>query len=374
MVKALMVTSSFLPGQGGIESYLAELCEEIAPDLAVLAPRSRDGRALPGDLPYRTEPGPPGMLAVRPAVGRAIVDAAERIGTRKVLFGTPWPLVLLAPALARAGLPYAVIVHGAELLVPGAVPGVAGRIAAALAGADALFPVSEYTGAKTAELLESKGRTPPPIHTLRARVDVGRFRPDLDAGVVRSRYGIGPDEKIVLCFGRLVPRKGIDRLIDALPGIRERVPEAVVVVAGTGPEEDRLRKLAAGRRVVFTGRVPDELAPNVYAAADVFALPVVDRYSGLEVEGLGIVLLEAAACEVPCVTGRSGGTTEAVIDGSTGFVIDATDRAALVDRVSGLLENPHLARQMGAAGRKHVIENFYEKKRLGPLLEWLGRE
>ena len=372
MVKALMVTSSFLPGQGGIESYLAELCEELAPDVAVLAPRGRDGLPLPGDLPYRTEPGPPGMLAVRPAVARSIVESARNLGTERILFGTPWPLLLLAPSLVRAGLRYAVIVHGAELLVPSAVPGVATRVATGLSKADALFPVSDYTGERMSEFLVRKERPVPAIHTLRARVDVERFRPDLDVTAVRERYGLLPHDKAILCFGRLVPRKGVDRLIEALPGIRRRVPDAAVVVAGTGPEEERLRKLAAGHRVVFTGRVPDDLAPNVYAMADVFALPVADRYSGLEIEGLGIVLLEAAACEVPCVTGRSGGTPEAVLDGATGFVVDATDGAALVDRISGLLENPQLARQMGEAGRKHVMGSFYERIRLEPLLQWLG--
>src|SRR5688500_14793820 len=371
MTDALMVTSSFLPGQGGIESYLAELCDELAPRVAVLAPRSRDGLGLPATLPYRVEAGPPAMLATRPAVTRSIVETAARVGTKKILFGTPWPLVLLAPSLPRAGLGYSVIVHGAELLVPSAVPGVAHRVASALSGADALFAVSEFTGRKTAAFLKGKGRRVPPIHTLKARVDTERFRGDLDVTGVRERYGLEPNEKVVLCFGRLVPRKGVDRLIDALPQIQERVPDAAVVIAGTGPEEERLREMAEGRRVIFTGRVPASFAPNVYAMADVFALPVADRYSGLEVEGLGIVLLEAAACEVPCVTGRSGGTPEAVVDGSTGFVIDATDRSALVDRIAGLLENPHLARQMGRAGRKHVIENFYGTARLKPLLEWL---
>lgn len=372
MTDALMVTSSFLPGRGGIESYLAELCDELAPRLAVLAPGSRDGVPLPRTLPYRTEAGPRGMLAPRPAVARSIVEVAREIGTSRVLFGTPWPLGLLAPSLKRAGLSYSVIVHGAELLVPSVVPGVSGRVAVALSGADALFPVSDYTGARVAGFMSNGAHAIPPIHTLRARVDVARFRGDIDTRATRKRYGVAAADKVVLCFGRLVPRKGIDRLIAALPMIRARVPEAVVVIAGTGPEEGALRKAARDvDGVVFAGRVPDEEAPAVYAMADVFALPVRDRYRGLEVEGLGIVLLEAAASEVPCVTGRSGGTPEAVIDGSTGFVIDATDRDALVDRISGLLENPQLARQMGRSGRRHVIENFYETERLEPLLDWL---
>ena len=365
-----MVTSSFLPGRGGIESYLAELCQELAPQVAVLAPRERDGEPLPSDLPYSTHPGR-GLLVPGPHVTRAIVEVAQKLGTNRVLFGTPWPLVLNGPSLTRAGLGYAVIVHGAEMVVPAAVPGVAHRLAAALAGAEALFVVSEYTGTKAAEFLRARGRSVPPIHVLRARVDVERFRPDIDTSEARSRYGITDGDKVILCFGRLVPRKGVDRLIEAIPGIHERVPDAKLVVAGTGPEEERLRRMA-GEQVVFTGRVPDELAAQVYAMANVFALAVADRYGGLEVEGLGVVLLEAAACGVPCVVGRSGGTPEAVVDGSTGFVVDATNRDELVDRIAGLLENHHLAKQMGSAGRKHVIESFYETTRLKPLLDWLG--
>lgn len=372
MADALLVTSSFLPGQGGIESYLAELCDELAPGLTVLAPRRRDGQELPKHLPYRVEAGPPAMLAPGPHVTRRIIEVAASVGTRRILFGTPWPLLLVAPALTRAGLRYSVIVHGAELIVPGAVPVLAGRLASALDHADSVFAVSDYTASKVTELLARTGHPEPEIHTLRARVDVERFRPGLDVAETRSRYGVRDEDKVILCFGRLVPRKGIGRLIEALPAIRARVPEAVLVIAGTGPEERRLRKLAADTKgVIFTGRVPDELAPKVYAMADVFALAVVDRYRGLEIEGLGIVLLEAAACGIPCVTGRSGGTPEAVIDGSTGFVIDSTDRDALVDRIAGLLANDHLARQMGGQGRKHVIEHFSDTSRLSPLLDWL---
>ena len=374
MVDALMVTSSFLPGQGGIESYLAELCGELAPRLAVLAPAARDGNPLPRDLPYRTEAGPAGMLVPRPAVAKAIVEAAARVGTDRILFGTPWPLLLVAPALLRAGLRYAVIAHGAELIVPAAVPLASNRMASALARADAVFAVSEFTRGHVRELLEKKGRRAPALELLRARVDTDRFTPDVDTSEARERYGISDTDKVVLCFGRLVPRKGVDRLIRIMELVHERVPEAVLVVAGTGSEEERLQELARDSRgrVVFTGRVPDDLVPPVYAMADAFALAVADRYGGLEAEGLGIVLLEAAACEVPCVTGRSGGTPEAVIEGKTGFVVDAAETEKFADRIAGLLENEHLARQMGKAGRTHVTENFSGQGRLRPLVDWMG--
>lgn len=387
-----MVSSSFLPGRGGIESYLAELCDLLAPRLAVLAAGSRDGKPLPSNLGYPTHPFHGRLLWPGRAATSAIVRASRIEDTDKVLLGTPWPLVLLGPRLAARGLRYSVIVHGAEMLVPSAVPMVRSRLARALAGAELLLPVSHYTADALRSFLTKHGETVPPIELLRARVDLERFHPGVDTSAVRERYGIGEHERVVLCFGRLVERKGVGRAIRALPVIARRVPEVVLVVAGTGPESRSLQDLArknglqvavhsehhaastaeAGPRVIFTGRVPEEDAPAVYAMADVFTLPVVDRWFGLEIEGLGVVLLEAAGCGVPCVTGRSGGTPEAVLDKETGFVIDSRDEAALADRITTLLEDRELAEQMGRAGRKHVGAEFSERSLPPALLAWLS--
>ncbi len=298
----------FIPsGPRGIESYLAELCELLAPRVAVLAPPQRDGEALPSDLAYPTTPGPGSMLWPSKAVTAAIVENARRYRTNKIIFGTPWPLALLGPRLRAAGLRYSVIVHGAELTVPAAVPLLRRLVARALGDAELLLPVSDYTAqqprrccaACTCRCHRRSGC---------ACADIDRFRPGLDAGDVRSRLGLNERSKIVLCFGRLVPRKGVDRLIAVMPQVAEAVPGATLVVGGMGPEEAKLRALArrVGAPVVFAGRAADEDAPVVYSTADVFALPVVDRWFGLEIEGLGVVLLEASACETPCVTGRSG--------------------------------------------------------------------
>jgi phosphatidylinositol alpha-1,6-mannosyltransferase len=288
-----------------------------------------------------------------------------------VRFGTPWPLVLAGPRLARAGLSYASIVHGAELTVPGALPGVRRALVEALRGADGLYAVSEFTAGRIRALV---GDASPPVDLLRARVDVARFSPAARDRDALSRWNVPARAAVILCFGRLVPRKGVDRLIRALPRIQKRVPEALLVVGGTGPELRRLQRLAAraGAPVVFAGRVADADAPALYATASVFALPVADRWRGLEVEGLGVVLLEAAACGVPCVTGRSGGTPEAVLDGRTGFVIDGRDLDSLADRVAWLLENPEDARALGEAGRQHVTRAFAERPLPASLLRWLG--
>jgi phosphatidylinositol alpha-1,6-mannosyltransferase len=368
---ALLVTSSFLPGRGGIESYLAQLCAELAPRVAVLAPGTRDGAPIPHDLSYPADGADDSLLWPGRRARTEVVEAAARHATDKVLFGTPWPLVLAGPSLRRAGLRYAAIVHGAELTVPAAVPGLRSRLTRALRGADVLFAVSEYTAAQLRRLV---GRRGPDVDLLRARVDLERFRRDAKSSEIRGRYGVSGDAPVVLCFGRLVARKGIDRMIRAMPAVRARVPEAVLVVAGTGPRSRSLRRVArrSAAPVAFTGRVADDDAPALYATASVFALPVADRWFGLEVEGLGVALLEAAACEVACVAGRSGGTPEAVLDGEMGFVVDARDERALADRVAWLLEHPAEARAFGQRGRRHVAEEFTNRPLPASLTEWLG--
>jgi phosphatidylinositol alpha-1,6-mannosyltransferase len=375
MPDAVMVTSSFLPGRGGIESYLAELCSLVAPRIAVLGPSRRDGIPIPQDLGYPTHGYEGGsMLVPSRKVVQAISSLTARYGTTKVIFGTPWPLGLRGLDLTQRGLRYVAIVHGAELIVPSSVVGLRGRLARAMSAADLLLPVSSYTGEALRDLIEAQDLPVPPIERLRARVDLDRFHPKADTTSVRKRLGLSPEDKVVLCFGRLVKRKGVDRLIAALPAINERVPEAVVVIAGTGPEQDRLEKLAHAStgRVIVAGRVEDADAPAYYALAEVFALPVADRYFGLEIEGLGVVLLEAAASGTPCVTGRSGGTPEAVLDSSTGFVVDAKDLNQLSDRIAWLLEHPERATEMGLAGREHVRKEFSALELPASFLAWLS--
>jgi phosphatidylinositol alpha-1,6-mannosyltransferase len=372
-VRAVLATSSFPPGRGGIESYLAELADELSPCVAVLAAGRRDGRVLPGDLSYPTVAGPGRMLWPGRGVAAAIERTARRFSTDRVLFGTPWPLGLVGPALHRRGLRYAAIVHGAELLVPAAIPAVRRAMARALAGAELLLPVSEFTAGRIQGLLAGFGHRVPRMDLLPARVDLSLFTPGADDANLRRRLGM-PETKTVLCFGRLVRRKGVHRLVAAMPELSRRVPGVTLVVAGTGPEERRLRRMAARTRapVVFLGRVSEEDAPGVYAAADVFALPVADRWFGLDVEGLGVVLLEAAAAGTPCVTGRSGGTPEAVVHGETGLVVDATDRGELVAALERLLTDPMEAARMGRKGRGYVERAFSGRKLPASLIDWLG--
>jgi phosphatidylinositol alpha-1,6-mannosyltransferase len=231
-----------------------------------------------------------------------------------------------------------------------------------------LLPVSAYTDASLRRLLRTG--SVPPTAILRARIDVTRA----EGADVRTKLGLTDGDRMILTLGRLVKRKGAHRLIRVMPSINELIRDAVLVVAGTGPEERSLRSQAArtGARVVFAGPVTDREAAALYEAADVFALAVSDRWFGLEAEGLGVVLLEAAARGTPCVTGSSGGTSEAIIDGATGFVVDARDESQLVDRIAALLANSELNAALGRRAREHVLTNFVNRELPGALTHWLA--
>src|SRR6202011_5486620 len=170
------------------------------------------------------------------------------------------------------------------------------------------------------------------------------------------------ERPVVGCVSRLVPRKGQDMLIRAMPAIRQRVPGAALVIVGGGPYRTSLRKLAhrfgVAEHVVFTDGVPGDELPAHHALADVFAMPCRTRGGGMDVEGLGIVYLEASATGVPVVAGRSGGAPETVRDGETGVVVDSWDVGGSAAAVSDLLAAPHRAARMADAGRRWVLDSW----------------
>ncbi|MYR41133.1 glycosyltransferase [Streptomyces sp. SID5910] len=188
-------------------------------------------------------------------------------------------------------------------------------------------------------------------------VDTAVFHPGVDGAPVRTRYGLG-HRPVILCAARLIPRKGQDTLIRALPWVRRVVPDAMLLLVGDGPYAPELRRLAWDEgvldAVVFAGGHPHRALPPFYAAADVFAMPCRTRKGGLEVEGLGVVFLEAAASGLPVVAGDSGGAPDTVREGETGHVVDGRSVAATADRLVRLLRNPGEARVMGRRGLHRV--------------------
>lgn len=351
MARPLLVTNDFLPDVGGIQQYVAQIAARL-PGVGVFAPAS-DG-ADDGALPYPVWRGPRDYLWPTARVRRTLRAAAAEHAATVAVFMAPAPLTPLGPAL---DLPWVACAHGAELVLPARVPGLRQAYARTLRRAHRLYAVSGYTAGALRTLVGPRG---PRIGLLRNGVDPAQFHPGVDAGGIRRRHALGGAPTIVT-IGRLVPRKGQDRLITALPRVRAAVPDARLLVVGTGRDEGRLRRLVRRHRVegvVFAGRVPWTELPAYHRAGSVFAHPNRSRWGGLEQEGFGVVFLEAQACGVPVVAGRSGGSPEALIDGRTGVLVDGRDRDALAATLIALLRDDPRRRAMAVSARRWVERSW----------------
>jgi phosphatidylinositol alpha-1,6-mannosyltransferase len=356
--RTLVVTNDFPPRQGGIQTFVAALLGTRPPgSLVVLASEHPGSAEYDATLPYPVVRAPTGMLLPTPDAARTAARLAREHDCGTAFFGAAAPLGLLAPGLRRAGVERLVgATHGHEtgwVALPGARQ-VMRRIAG---GLDVLTYISEYTGSRLAPALADRTE----LRQLSPGVDVDRFTAAADGGPVRERYGLG-DAPVVVCVSRLVPRKGQDTLLQSWSQVLDRHPGARLLLVGGGPLETKLRRTVAARglehSVVLTGGVSPELLPTHYAAGDVFAMPCRTRRAGLDVEGLGMVFLEAAACGLPVVAGTSGGAPETVRDGVTGHVVDPRSPQVVAGVLADLLDDPARARAMGAAGRAWVEQRW----------------
>jgi phosphatidyl-myo-inositol dimannoside synthase len=363
MMRTLVVTNDFPPRQGGIQTFVAALLARRPPEsLVVLASDSPGSAEHDAALPYPVVRMPTRMLLPTRGAARAAVDLARRHGCDNAVFGAAAPLGLLAPALRAAGVGHQIgITHGHETGWV-ALPGSRQLMQRIASGLDVVTCISDYTRSRLAPALEGRTR----LAQLSPGVDVERFTPDIDGAAIRQRHGLGR-APVVVCVSRLVARKGQDVLVAAWPRVLVRHPDARLLLVGGGPAETTLRRAVAARgladSVIFTGPVDAAELPAHYAAGDVFAMPCRTRRAGLDVEGLGMVFLEAAACGRPVVAGTSGGAPEAVREGVTGHVVEPRSPQAVADAIAGLLADPDRARAMGAAGRGWV-ENRWSWTRI----------
>jgi phosphatidylinositol alpha-1,6-mannosyltransferase len=303
-----------------------------------------------------------------PNLRRKVTELVERSETEVVVFGDAFPLAQLGPALADAGVPYLVIAHGFDYWLS-ATPGTHAWLRYATRQATRVPVCSAFIGKTVRTAVPAHV----PVSVLSPGVDVERFRPDLPTEDLRIRHGL-TDRPVVVCISRLVTRKGQDVLIKAMRRIRRRLPDAVLLIVGGGPAEARLRRLASEAppgAVVFAGQVDADDLPRYFALGDVFAMPCRNRLAGLEVEGWGIVSIEAAAAGRPVVIGDSGGARETLVDGETGFLVDGADVAEVADAVSVLLEDPALAASMGKAGRALAESQHTWSRSAEQLSAWL---
>jgi phosphatidylinositol alpha-1,6-mannosyltransferase len=352
-VKHLLVTNDFPPKVGGIQNYLWELWRRLPPEsFTVFTTPYRGAEAFDAEQPFRVIRSREPVLLPRPGMARRIDAIAAECGAELVVLDPALPIGQVGPSLS---LPYGVVLHGAEVTVPGRLPGTRALLARVLRGAELVIAAGGYPAA---EAERAAGRTLP-VTVVPPGVDVARFHPlDPPARLAaRARLGLPAEGRIVLGLSRLVPRKGFDTVIEAVALLAADHPDLLLVISGAGRDEGRLHRLAAARRspVRFVGRVPEADVADLHACADVFAMLCRSRWGGLEQEGFGIVFLEAAASGVPQVAGRSGGAAEAVLDGETGLVVDPPDDVdAVAAAIGSLLDDPECRARLGAAARARV--------------------
>jgi phosphatidylinositol alpha-1,6-mannosyltransferase len=371
--RTLLLTNDYPPRAGGIQSYVQALSERMpADDLVVYAPAWPGAAEFDAAQQFPVIRHPGSLMLPVPSVARRAAALIQEHGLEAVWFGAAAPLALLTPTLRRHGIVRAVAsTHGHEVgwsMLPVA------RQALSSIGrhVDVVTYVSRYARRRIASALGPMAA----LEYLPSGVDTDVFAPDpIGRARIRAEFRIG-DRPVVVCVSRLVARKGQDMLVRALPAILRQVPQALLMIVGDGPDHDSLQRLAARHgvadHVLFVGAVPWLDLPAHYAAGDVFAMPCRTRGKGLDVEGLGIVFLEASAVGLPVVAGDSGGAPEAVIGEETGVVVGGRDVQGITDAVVGLLSDPERSARWGQAGRAWVRASWSWQRSADRLAELLS--
>jgi phosphatidyl-myo-inositol dimannoside synthase len=385
MRRTLIVTNDFPPRQGGIQSFVHELALRLDPDqLTVYAPKWDGAAAFDAAQPFEVVRHRTSLMIGGPGVRRRAAGLARSRNAEVVIFGASAPLGLITPVLRKAGVRRAIaITHGHE--AGWAALPVARQLLHRIGDrTDVMTYLGEYFRVRVASALSPQAAAR--MARLHPGVDTGIFHPDPEARLmVRGRYGLA-DRPVVVCVSRLVARKGQDTLLRAWPKVIKKIPDAALLIVGGGSFAAALHRLSertgltasihsvgqaprtVGRQelaaatvrpsVYFTGPVPQAELPAHYAAGDVFSMPCRTRRGGLDVEGLGIVYLEASATGLPVVGGDSGGAPDAILEGETGYVVGGRDVRALSDRLIALLQDPASAKAMGDKGRAWVERDW----------------
>jgi len=364
ITKILCITNDFGPRAGGIETFVIGLIERLPFGSVIVYTSSQDG-SIPFDAQWLQKFGVEvirdrsTILLPTPRVSRSVCSLLKARGISSVFFGAAAPLALMAPALRRNGAQRIVaLTHGHEVWWSKVWPftWMMRRIGNSV---DHLTYLGEFTRSNIARSLSTRAEDA--MVKMAPGIDTEHFAPHLGAANLRRELKLH-DKKVIVSVGRLVHRKGQDTLIDSLPEILREIPNAHILFVGEGPYKDdllkRASKLNVAHNITFIGRIQHADLPRYICVGDIFAMPSRSRLAGLEVEGLGIVYLEASACGLAVIGGISGGAPDAVLEDETGFAVDGTSSAAVAAAAITLLSQPELAEQMGARGRQWVIDEW----------------
>lgn len=360
----LCITNDFGPRAGGIETFVIGLIERLPKDSVIVYTSSQEGsepfdQAWLQNFGVRVIRDKSKILLPSLRVGRAVRKVIRENSISTVFFGAAAPLGLLSHGLRGAGATRIVaLTHGHEVWWSKVWP-FSWAIRRIGDGTDHLTYLGEFTRSQISRALSS--RAGEAMVKIAPGIDTEHFSPQKDSISLREQLGL-TDKKVIVSVGRLVHRKGQDTLVESLPKILSAVSDAHLLFIGEGPYRDYLMKradeLGVAGAITFIGRIQYAQLPRYICVGDIFAMPSRSRLAGLEVEGLGIVYLEASACGLAVIGGKSGGAPDAVLEGETGFAVDGSSADAVADAAIMLLHNPELAKAMGARGRQWIIDEW----------------
>lgn len=364
----LCITNDFGPRAGGIETFVIGLIERMPKGSVTVYTSSQSGSADFDEEWFQNF----GVKVIRdkrkillptPRVLKVAQKLVRDKKIERIFFGAAAPLGLLSHGLRRAGAKRVVaLTHGHEVWWSTLWPfrALLRRIGS---GVDTTTYLGEFTRGKIARALTEDSQKA--MVQIAPGIDTAHFSPQQNLEELRREFGL-EGKRVIVSVGRLVHRKGQDTLVEALPTILKEFPDAHLLFVGTGPHLEYIHKRAVQLDVLshisFLGRVPYAEIPQIISLGEIFAMPSRDRFAGLEVEGLGIVYLEASACGLPIVGGKSGGAPDALLEGETGFAVDGRDSEKVAEAILHLLRDPAKAKAMGARGRQWIIENWEWKK------------
>ena len=359
----LFVTNDFGPRAGGIETFIIGLIER-RPVGQTIVYTSAQANSEQYDADWLAQYGVrvirdrSKILLPTPRVAFHLKKIIRKEGITTVAFGAAAPLGLLSAGMKRAGVVRTVaLTHGHEVWWAKVFPFnlLLRRIGSTV---DVLTFLGEFTRSAISKGLTAKAQAS--MVKIAPGIDVEHFIPT-DATVLRNSLGLS-DKKVIVSVGRLVHRKGQDHLIEAMPEILKSIPQAHLLLVGEGPYREHLQTLVKKHNleasVTFIGRIQYKDLPTYICVGDIFAMPSRSRLMGLEVEGLGIVYLEASSCGLPVLAGDSGGAPDALVQNETGLVVDGTDDQQIATAAIKLLTDIELSKKMGLAGRQWIIDNW----------------
>lgn len=364
MSKTLVITNDFPPRPGGIQTFIYGLVQGFDPDdVVVLTSKHTGWQEFDKQEKYPIFRHNTQMLLPTKAVGDQAITIIKEFNCDRVLFGASAPLGLLANRLKNHGIKKTVaITHGHEVGWA-FTPGLKQTFQKIVKDVDKLTYLTKFTFEQISEAISSDQLEK--FEQLTPGIDINMFNPENKTNgqsqKIRERFRLG-NKPVVVCVSRLMARKGQDTLIEVWPEVLKKVPDAHLLIVGGGSLKQSLHKKTFDNNVhtsvTITGAVDWKELPGFYAAGDVFAMPVRTRNLGFDVEGLGIVYLEASATGIPVIAGNSGGAPEAVIDGVTGFVLNPNNQMILAEKIIELLLNKELINRLGKQGRSWIEKQW----------------